>query len=300
MLPLFVALMLARQIPVIIDTDAGLDDLLAISYLLARPDVHIEAITVVSGVAHVHPGALNILHILDVANHNDIAVYEGITQTPHEFLPEWRKSADEIFGSNPTRQQPKAGAVKFLKTRLRKPCQVLALGPLSNLAAALGPNNAVSEIVIMGGAVRVPGNLADGGIKDNPHAEWNIFADPSAAQKIFQSGIPLKLIPLDATNHVPLDAQYLKRFQLQAITPLGMLASRILQASKSPYAWDPLTAVALTNPETVTYTGLHIEVTESGRTEEIKGKLNTQVALNANAALFQKLFLEAFAKSKNQ
>jgi inosine-uridine nucleoside N-ribohydrolase len=295
MITFLLAIMLAQSNPVIIDTDAGSDDLLAIAYLLALPDIHIEAITVVRGLAHVHAGALNVLHVLATAGRRDIAVYEGITQTPHEFPAEWRKSADEIFGKNPSPKQPKPDAVNFLKARLQKPCQILALGPLSNIAAALGSTNAVSRIVIMGGAVRVPGNLADG------IAEWNMFADPPAAQKVFQSRIPIQLIPLDATNHVPIDAAYVTRFQQQAATPLGKLATQILGTSKPPYAWDPLAAVALTNPESVSYTPLHIQVTNTGRTEETSTvPSNAQVALNADAALFDQIFLNAFVKPKTR
>src|SRR6516162_961892 len=122
------AFLLVQSAPLIIDTDAGTDDLLAISYLLARPDVHIEAITVIGGVAHVHEGALNVLHILDVAGRQSIPVYEGDPRTPaggHNFPAEWRNSADVAFGPHPTLRTTTQGAAGFLKTRIQKPCQIL-------------------------------------------------------------------------------------------------------------------------------------------------------------------------------
>lgn len=299
------ALMLAQSNPpLIIDTDAGTDDLLAISYLLARPGIHIEAITVVSGVANVHPGAMNILRLLDAAGRRDVRVYEGDPGTPaggHSFPADWRKLADDLDGVNlprTSRKPEQQRAEAFLRTRLQKPCQLLALGPLTNVAAALGTRTAISQIVIMGGAVRVPGN-----VDNQPDAEWNIYADPQAAKKIFQSGIPIKLIPLDATNHVPIGADYLVRFQHEENTPLGKIAEQILASSKPLidthifYAWDPLAAVALTNPEVVKTFPLAITVNDKGRTQELPGKpVNAQVAIDADGALFQKLFLQAFRR----
>jgi inosine-uridine nucleoside N-ribohydrolase len=300
------ALMLAQSNPLIIDTDAGTDDLLAISYLLSRPDVHIEAITVVSGVANVHPGASNILRLLDAAGRRDVKVYEGDPGTPaggHAFLAEWRKLADELDGVSlpKTSRKPEAQrAEPFLKTRIQKPCQILALGPLTNLAAALGPNNAISQLVIMGGAVRVPGN-----VDNQADAEWNIYADPQAAKKIFASGIPIELIPLDATNHVPIGSDYLARFEHDENTPLGKIAGQILASSKPLidthifYAWDPLAAVALTNPEVVKTVPLSLAVNDKGRTQETPGTpANAQVAIDADGLLFQKLFLRAFQKAQ--
>jgi pyrimidine-specific ribonucleoside hydrolase len=290
---LLLALMLAQPTPLIVDTDAGTDDLLAIAYLLARTDVHIEAITVVSGVAHVHEGALNILHLLDVAGRRDIAVYEGDSRTPaggHDFPAEWRKPSDEVFGPHPTQRTPVKGAAEFLKARLQKPCQILALGPLTNIAAALGSGNSIAQLIIMGGAVRVAGN-----VDASPQAEWNIYADPLAAQKVFDFGIPIQLIPLDATNRVPIDAGYVNLFVKEATTPLGKVAAQVLKTSPPPFAWDPLAAVALTNPEVVSYSALSLHVNEAGRTMALPGKPNNaQAALNANPAMFQKLFLEAF------
>jgi pyrimidine-specific ribonucleoside hydrolase len=301
------ALLLAAQgSPLIIDTDAGTDDLLAISYLLSRPDVHMEAITVVSGVANVHPGASNILRLLDAAGRNDVRVYEGDTRTPeggHAFPAEWRKLADDLNGVNLPRTSHKPEpqrAEAFLKTRIERPCEILALGPLTNLAAALGPKNAVSRLVIMGGAVRVAGN-----VDSQADAEWNIYADPQAAKKIFASGIPITLIPLDATNHVPIGADYLARFEKGKNTPLGKIAGQILASSKLLidthifYAWDPLAAVAFTNPEVVKTVPIALSITDKGRTQELPGKpVNAQVAVDADGTLFQKLFLRAFQKAQ--
>lgn len=158
----------------------------------------------------------------------------------------------------------------------------------------------------MGGAVRVPGNLADGGLfhTANKAAEWNIFIDPLAAQIVFRSGIPLRLIPLDATNKVPIDLKFLREFQSSARSPLARFVAEVLESDKKSvedgyfYAWDPLAAVALLHPAVVKTSRLHIDVLQDppqdGRTIQTPGRPNAAVALDADAAAFARIFLEAF------
>jgi inosine-uridine nucleoside N-ribohydrolase len=305
----------------IVDTDGGADDLIAISFLLSRPDVTIEAITVVDGLAHVRAGAMNILRLLELAHKTGIPVYEGPDQTApggNPFPDAWRRSADALPGQmlpetgRKTEAQP---ASNFLAARLHqmnKPVSILATGPLTNLAAAFGqfPQgiHCVEDLVIMGGAIRVSGNLKDGGIiyGDNTLTEWNFFADPLSAKKVLESGVRFRLIPLDATNKVPIDMAFAANFKSKAKTPLGKFAaaliedSRVLIQAKMFYAWDPLAAVAIVNPDVVRMSSVAVEVqpngVEAGRTREMPGRPgNSRVALDADSVLFQKVFLEAFA-----
>ncbi|MDQ6676488.1 MAG: nucleoside hydrolase, partial [Acidobacteriota bacterium] len=104
---------------IIIDTDAGTDDLMAIAFLLSRPDVRIEAITVVNGLAHVPAGARNIERLLQLAGKPEIPVYEG-RPTPlegaNEFPAPWRLVADELPGvglPTNTRNPEPASAVSY-------------------------------------------------------------------------------------------------------------------------------------------------------------------------------------------
>jgi inosine-uridine nucleoside N-ribohydrolase len=187
--------------------------------------------------------------------------------------------------------------------------RILALGPLTNLAEALkretSITSAIEELVIMGGALQVPGNLGDGGVfkTNNTTAEWNIFIDPLAARIVFRSGIPIRLIPLDATNKVPVDSAFLAKFQAGARTPLARVVTQVLESDRAFieggffYAWDPLAAVALLHPAVVKTTKLHIDVLqdapEEGRTVQAPGRPNVRVALDADGAAWRKLFLEA-------
>ncbi len=302
----------------IVDTDAGSDDLMAIAFLLARPDVNIEAITIVNGLAHVPAGGANVLRLLDLAGRSGIPVYLGrdapLTGTS-EFPEVWRTMADELphVDMPPTQRAPGTlTAVAYLRERLsqaRKPVSLLALGPLTNIAEALAssPNAAlaIEDLLIMGGAVRVPGNLAAGGTlySDNRTAEWNIYIDPEAARKVFESVARCRLVPLDASNSVPIDAAFLSSLKKTAKSAMGRLVLQIVESNRMQieqhefYAWDPLAAVALVAPAVLKISSVPLTVTldppQQGRTLEAVSGRPLRVALSADAALFRQIYLEA-------
>ena len=86
--------------PIVIDTDVGSDDLLAIAFLLSRRDVQIEAITVVNGLAHVVPGALNVCRLLTLAGQSHIPVYaglEGPLRRDRAFPVDWRRASEQYL-----------------------------------------------------------------------------------------------------------------------------------------------------------------------------------------------------------
>jgi inosine-uridine nucleoside N-ribohydrolase len=326
---------------VIVDTDAGADDLMAIAFLLSRGDVRMEAITVVNGVAHVKPGAEIILRLLALAGHSEIPVYAGRERPLNgsaEFPAAWREAADTLPGVTLPRAagvlqgEPAAQflAKRFADTidRVRgHKVRLLALGPLTNIAEALDlavtlPKS-VSEMVIMGGAIGVPGNLSDGGPPPNGNttAEWNMFVDPAAAARVFggwnaaastsTKKVPateIRLVPLDATNKVPIDSAFLARIEREARTPLARFVAQVLGTNHSLiaqggyFAWDPLAAVAAVHPEILRTRCLAIGVAqephEAGRTIELQGELprrapNACVAVGADAQAFNRIFLGA-------
>jgi inosine-uridine nucleoside N-ribohydrolase len=309
----------SSQRVVIIDTDAGSDDLMAISFLLSRPDIRVEAITIVNGMAHVPAGGRNVLRLLALAGRHEVRVYLG-RETPlsgnAEFPANWRRNSDDLPGvtlQEPTRAIESAPAAEFLARRLADaahPVQVLTLGPLTNLAEALShaPRAArgIRQLVIMGGAVRVSGNLADGGAfkTDNALAEWNMYIDSAAAKAVFASGVPIRLVPLDATQRVPIDMALLEQLQSKAETPLARFVAQVLASNRDAirqgfyFAWDPLAAVALANPAVATFRPLAIEISDKaqdlGRTMETKKRrANAQVAIDADVLRFRDIFLKA-------
>jgi pyrimidine-specific ribonucleoside hydrolase len=312
----------SRSLPILIDTDAGSDDFMAIAFLLSQSDVHVEAITTANGLAHTDAGARNLVRLLALAGRTDIPVFAGRSaplQGNAEFPAEWRRISDELPGvqlpektANHPDPRPAADYLTERLTGQRPKVRILALGPLTNLAEVLkrAPRAAaaIDEIVIMGGALHVPGNLGDGGFfkTDNKTAEWNIFVDPLAARIVFRSGIKILLIPLDATNTVPIDAKFLNDFQSHAKSPLARFVAQVLEADRAMvdqgifYAWDPLAAVALLHPGSVQTVALHIDVRqdapEQGRTIGAPGEPNARVAIQADAAAFRRFFLGAFGQ----
>jgi len=309
--------------PILIDTDAGSDDLMAVALLLSHPSVTIDAITVVNGLAHVDAGARNMGRLLDLAGRKQVPVFAGRNaplRGAAEFPAEWRKISDDLPGvplPPATRLPETRRAADYLVERLRRatePVQILALGPLTNIAEALQRDRSMAahirEIVIMGGAVRVPGNLQDGGVfhTNNSTAEWNIFIDPLAARIVFRSGVPIRLIALDATNKVKIDSEFLLEFAEKSHSALGAVVAAVLHADQEAidqgifYAWDPLAAAALLRPGIVKTAPMHIEIKEDapeeGRTIASPGKPNARVAVDADAAEFLALFLRSFVRNE--
>jgi pyrimidine-specific ribonucleoside hydrolase len=304
---------------IIVDTDAGSDDIMAVALLLSHPGVTIDAITVVNGLAHVDAGASNMGRLLDLAGRKHVPVFAG-REHPlrgnNEFPAEWRKISDDLPGvplPAATRPPEHKRAADYLVERLRsanEPVRILALGPMTNLAEALERDRSIArnirEIVIMGGAIRVPGNLRDGGVfhTTNSTAEWNIFIDPMAAGIVFRSGVPIRLIALDATNKVHIGPEFLLEFAEKPHSALGAVVAEVLHADQESidqgifYAWDPLAAAALLKPSIVKTFPMHISIKEDapeeGRTFASPGEPNARVAVDADASGFLALFLQAF------
>ena len=304
----------------IFDTDAGPDDVMALAYLLARDDVEIEAITIAYGLAHGPQGAANLAKVATLAGKGDIPVYIGRDRPllgDAAFPNAWRYLSDALPGVDlptafkPPQQEP---AADFLKDRMHdatRPVHILALGGLTNLAALHDDRAALpalGEIVIMGGAFDVPGNVFNSGEFFSPTdtAEWNVFVDPLAAQRVFDLGVPMLVVPLDATNKVPIDAAFIDAFHAMEQTPLGRMTGQVLESIRRYaeagvyYAWDPLAAVALLDRSVVHTLDHPVSVEQAlpdaGTTRRAATGPAAAVAYDADRDAFQHLFLETFAQ----
>jgi inosine-uridine nucleoside N-ribohydrolase len=307
------------QRSIIIDTDAGSDDLMAIAFLFSRPDIRVEAVTIVNGEGHVQASGRNVLRLLELAGRREVPVFLG-RDTPlsgdAQFPAPMRDSADELLGvtlPEARRKIESMSADEYLSKRLSdsaRPVQVLAFGPLTNLAAAISRNpraaHGIRQLVIMGGAIGVSGNLGDGGAfkTENTLAEWNMFVDPAAAKIVFASGAPIRLVPLDATQRVPIDMALFEQFQSHASSPLAHFVAQVLATNRESihqgfyFAWDPLAAAAFANPAVATFRPMAIEISdkpeESGRTIQIKKRRSSvQVAIDADSLRFRDVFMTA-------
>lgn len=305
------AVAIASAQPFIVDTDAGSDDVLAVSLLLAH---HLPtAITVVNGMAHVDAGARNMRQLLEAAGMPAVRVYEGRSSPlrgSNEFPADWRTISDELPGVQlpaPARPPETLPAADYLVRRLRikqpKHARILALGPLTNIAEALQQDPSIAqsifEIVIMGGAIH-------GGNVPGRSAEWNIYIDPLAAQIVFRSGVPIRLITLNAAKRVPIGADFVREFESMPYSALGEVVARVLDSQSETiaagqfYAWDPLAAAALLDARVVRTDPVRIDITDDGRTIPSRGPSNVKIATEADARAFRKLFMQSFSEAKAQ
>jgi inosine-uridine nucleoside N-ribohydrolase len=226
---------------VIIDTDPGLDDTAAILFTLACPDiVTVEMLTTVFGNTGIEHTTRNALTILDAAERTDIPVYQGAVRPllrEPRFAPHVH-SSDGLGGLAaqypPTGTvQPGIAAEKIVEHIMASPGEItlIALGPLTNVALALHlePRLAASvrEIVLMGGAVRVPGNVS-------PVASANMLNDPDAAAVVYNSGAPLVQAGLDVALPTIISPRHLARIAA-ADTPASRLMKDVAQAAIASY-----------------------------------------------------------------
>jgi len=304
--------------PVVIDTDMAADDWLAILYLLNQPDVSIKAITVTgAGEAHCEPGVQHALGLIALAGRSGIPVACG-RETPlqgdHAFPTAWREGVDNLQGLTlPEGSNPATGtAVELLAAVIQASPEkiiLLTLGPLTNVAEALQATPTLKDqlaaIVIMGGAVKVPGNVGASGVGiDNPVVEWNIYADPHAASLVFQSGAPITLVPLDATNQAPITMDFYNQLERSHVTPEAEFVYDVLTGQKDfiesggYYFWDPLAAAILADEslaaiETMSLKVVEEEGLESGWTQPTKDGTPMRVAVWADGQRFERIFLDA-------
>jgi purine nucleosidase len=194
-------------------------------------------------------------------------------------------------------------AVEFLLEQIRKyPGEItlVAIGPLMNLGAAIDKDAAtfrkLKRVVLMGGSVRR--GYGDLGYTAPVPAmpEWNILNDVAAAQKLFTSGVPLFVMPLDSTQ---LKMDEVKRAFLfsQGTAVTDQLAVLYhLWGQETPTLFDPMTLVFVLRPELCPVTGMHIRVDEKGFTREEPGAVNAQVCLDSNAEDFFRFYLKRVAE----
>lgn len=282
------------KIPVIIDTDVSLDDLLAMIYLLQHKDIEVQGIAVVgTGETHCQPGIKNVGKLLKLVGKRNIPVACGQEKTigsGHYFPDYIRHDADTMMGINlpgndDINLYPDAFTLyqSILGNHQRK-VTVLAIGPFTNLAELIqkepGLQGKMNKIVAMGGALDVPGNVVE--IK-NKHqkvnAEWNFFVDPQAVNIILNSSVPVEIVPLDITNHIPLDKSFLAMLKKHRLSKVGKLVTNLVEKllsniqyeSETWYFWDPLAAVILANPSKTSFKKEHVKILLSP--EEKTGKL---------------------------
>jgi purine nucleosidase len=301
---------------IIIDTDPGIDDALAILLALASPELRLEALTVVIGNCTTAQGVVNALSVLELAGATHVPVAPGLDRPllqPVLTAPETHGNTGLGYAQLPRpRQKPTSQhAVDLLIERvMAAPGEItlVAIGPLTNLAMAIRREpamvEAVREVIIMGGAIRHEGNTT-------PLAEFNIYVDPHAAHIVFHSGLPITLVPLDVTYQCILTQADVDRL-LAIDSPIARFVADTTrfymefhdeyQSIEGCVINDPL-ALALTfAPELVETRSLHVTIDlhsplSLGKTMADFYRMwdkppNMQVALKVQPRRFIELFLE--------
>jgi len=304
--------------PVIIDTDMTTDDFMAITYLLNNPNFSVKAITVTgTGFSYCDAGVQVALGMLKLTHYADIPVscwkdapwLGGENPVPVD----WRTSMESIKSLN----LPSGGKASdmdavalFTKTVQDAPnkIEVLALGPLTNLAEAFTKTptlvDKIERITIMGGAVDVAGSSVS---DTNTVAEWNIYCDPPAARAVFESGAPITLVALDASNDVPVTPEFLSTLKANQKTDAAKFIATALSGSEESinnggyFFWDPLAAVVMANPKLVTHTERSVSVVDTegpeyGRTKPVGNGSRIDVVTNPDSKVLEQQLLDAWNK----
>ncbi|MBA3339914.1 MAG: nucleoside hydrolase [Geodermatophilaceae bacterium] len=215
----------------VIDTDPGVDDAIALLVAAISPEVELVAVTTVFGNVSVPQTTENALRILALARAGQVPVAVGAARPLVHPQPH---RAAHAHGSNGLggvdlplahRAAEQTPAVRFLADLLRtapSPVSVCAVGPLTNIALLVATDPAaaarIERLVIMGGAFG-PGNVT-------PTAEFNVWSDPEAAHRVFSSGLPITMVGLDVTRPTAMDAAAVAR--IGASGPVGATAAAML------------------------------------------------------------------------
>ncbi len=302
---------------IIIDTDPGVDDALTFLLALASPEIQLEALTTVQGNVTIEKATRNALSVLELAKASHIPVVQGCS---HPLIKTPHNSGEAVHGTSgigeavlpEPKLKPLAGhAIDYLIERvLAEPntLSIFPIGPLTNIALAIRKEprfaKAVKELVIMGGAIRAGGNIT-------PLAEFNINEDPHAAHVVFNSGIPITLIPLDATYKCLLTADDVERLNkidspiarfVRDATATYMDFYLKYEGFKGCALHDPLTLAVILAPEIFSFEDHYVDVDISGGVSTgktfadfmkvAKKPANIKVALDVRGRDFVELFIE--------
>jgi len=258
---------------IIIDTDPGQDDAVAILLALASPELKVLAITAVAGNVPLARTELNARKICELGGHPEMAVYAGCAAPLSRTLV----TAEHVHGRTgldgpdlpaPTMALMEGHAVDYIIETVRAaPANTItlcALGPLTNIATSLqlAPDIApkIQQIVLMGGAYFQVGNIT-------PTAEFNIYVDPEAADIVMKSDVPIVMMPLDVTHKALTTRARIDAFRALQ-TPVGTAVAELTDfferfdmekyGSDGAPLHDPCVIAYLLQPEL--FTGRHINV----------------------------------------
>lgn len=264
---------------IIIDTDPGQDDAVAILLALASPELEVLGITAVAGNVPLPLTELNARKVLELAGRQDVPVHAGC-ETP---IKRKLVTAEHVHGKTgldgielpaPSIPLQSMHAVDFIIETLRQQPEgsvtLVPIGPLTNIATAFAraPDiiPRVQQIVLMGGAYFEVGNIT-------PAAEFNIYVDPEAAKEVFASGVPLVVLPLDATHEALTSSDWVNAMRalpnrcgpaVASWTDFFERFDREKYGSEGAPLHDPCTIAWLIRPEIFEGREINVEIEAQG------------------------------------
>ena len=294
--------------PVLIDTDPGIDDALALLLAWNSPEIRVEAVTTVAGNVSLDAASTNLLRLLALRRPDPRPVAAAGAAGPlaRALSTATRYHGEDGLGDLPDwpavdrlPRSPDAVAVILEAARRHeRDLTIVALGPLTNLALALKEDAAavgrVGRVVAMGGAVDVPGNVT-------PTAEFNMSVDPEAAHRVLAAGLPLEVVPLDATRQAVLPRAGMRATLARAPGPV---ASRIQgfcergfriahgDGEQGMALHDPLAVGLAIDPTFGKWEAVRLAIGPDGETLRTSGAPNCRVAKVVESDRFLRFFLD--------
>jgi purine nucleosidase len=308
--PMSPAIRMASSAPkkVIIDTDPGTDDAIAILLALNSPELDVRALTVVPGNVTAQQGLENALKLVSLANRCDIPVAGG-AQHPlfqklitAEFWHGKNGLANVELPPSKCKADPRFGPDLIIQMVHENPHEItlLPIGPETNIALALEKDPSivplVKEVIVMGGSIS-GGNV-------NAAAEANIYNDPEAAQIVFQAGWPLTMAGLDVGNETLFTRKHLEQLArthgpendfMVAVTRFLVELSERFGDPGSPM-YDPLAIGAAIDPTIVKTKPMHVDVETRGEFSRGETVANRQNAVERNVLHGDRYIIEGVDK----
>jgi purine nucleosidase len=263
------------------DHDGGVDDYLSTVLLLTMDHLSLLGIVVTPADCYIQPAVSATRKILGLMGRAEVPVAESTVRGLNAFPRIFRRDAFTvdhfpILNEHEDARAPLAlePGQAFMARVLREapePVTLLITGPLTTLAAALdldaGIAHKISEVVWMGGALNVPGNvdkILEGG--QDGTAEWNVYWDPLGAHRVWQTDIPIVMCPLDLTNNVPVTSEFVRTIARNRRYPLSDFAGQCyaLVTHQDYFFWDVLTTAYLGRPDLFTLREVETAIIPSG------------------------------------
>jgi len=284
---------------IIIDSDIGddIDDAFAVALALSSPEFEVLGFSASFGDTPTRAKMLD--RMLGEMGRSDIPVAMGAPVDVNRNAFTQRAYAEG--GQFARSRHP--NSVDFVLDQARKyPHQVtlVAIGPLPNVGAMIDKDPAafrlLKKVVIMGGSIRTMTDPYGVAAPIAPHPEWNIKNDIAGAQKLFGSGVPLQVLPLDSTANLKMH-----EVARAALFAHGSMTTNILAGlyyewsqytrSPTPTLYDPMTLASMLQPSLCPLTLLHLTVDDAGNTKETEGPPNAQVCLHSDADAFLQFYV---------